>query len=114
MEKKSVKSDKMHTEEKKDGFFFLKEEIFDLLKTRSLSEESDQTPSEIQPSSRASFASLYFKYKFVARYKSFDDFYRDNYYEILYGKLPNPPDFKNVSKTCLDRIKLICDILALF
>lgn len=125
MEKKSVKSDKMHTEEKKDGFFFLKKEIFDLLKTRSLSEESDQTPSEtpseappetpseIQPSSRASFASLYFKYKFVARYKSFDDFYRDNYYEILYGKLPNPPDFKNVSKTCLDRIKLICDIFGI-
>ena len=28
MEKKSVKSDKMHTEEQKDGFFFLKNEIF--------------------------------------------------------------------------------------
>ena len=103
MEKKSVKSDKMHTEEKKDGFFFLKKEILDLLKTNSLSKELDPIPSKaINP-----------EYRFVVLYKSFDDFYRDNYYEIQYGKLPNPPDFKNVSKTCLDRIKLICDIFGI-
>lgn len=103
MEKKSVKSDKMHTEEKKDGFFFLKKEIFDLLKTSSLSKELEPIPS----------AAINPKYRFVVRYKSFDDFYRDNYYETRHGKLPNPPDFKNVSKTCLDRIKLICDIFGI-
>ena len=113
MEKKSVKLDKMDTEENIDRFLFLKNEILDLLKTRSLSEESDQTPPQTPPSSRTSFASLQFKYKFVARYKSFDDFYRDNYYEILYGELQDPPEFKNVSKTCLDRIKLICKIFGI-
>ena len=40
MEKKSVKSDKMHTEEKKDGFFFLKKKFLIFLKTNSLSKRA--------------------------------------------------------------------------